>query len=184
MKKKKKSDSTQVVSKSPYKTVKTSLKSILLNYNDIQPEINKLVIKCNDIVVQTYQFIRLYFLKQYHDNKDLPIINEKFFLYALKTQGTRDTRGKKAKDDTLIKELESFYETEFKSLVDNDKFDLKNLSASIRYRQKAESGELMRKGKESKYRFKFHNPQRAISPGQSLVIYDGEVCIGGGVIVL
>jgi hypothetical protein len=133
MKKKKKSDITQVVSKSPYKTVKTSLKSILLNYNDIQPEINKLVIKCNDIVVQTYQFIRLYFLKQYHDNKDLPIINEKFFLYALKTQGTRDTRGKKAKDDTLIKELETFYETEFKSLVDNDKFDLKNLSFLLQY---------------------------------------------------
>jgi tRNA-specific 2-thiouridylase len=27
------------------------------------------------------------------------------------------------------------------------------------------------------------NPERAIAPGQSIVIYDGETCLGGGIVV-
>ena len=45
--------------------VKTSLKSILKNYTINQPKINKLVIECNDIVIRTYQFIRLYIYLSY-----------------------------------------------------------------------------------------------------------------------
>ena len=117
----------------PYQTIKTSLKSIIKNYNEIQPEINKLVIKCNDIVIQTYQFIRLYLLSKYHNNQSLPIINEKFILYCIKIQGIRDNRGKKAKDTDLLDELENFYNKEFQPLIQKEKYNLKNLSFLLPY---------------------------------------------------
>ena len=50
----------------PYKTIKTSLKSIIKT-PEIQKLINDLVLKCNDIVIDVYQFIRLYNLKKYKD---------------------------------------------------------------------------------------------------------------------
>jgi len=54
-----------------------------------------------------------------------------------------------------------------------------NLSASIRYRQKPQPGELQIKDDEIK--FIFAQPQRAITSGQSLVIYSGDQCLGGGI---
>jgi tRNA-specific 2-thiouridylase len=29
---------------------------------------------------------------------------------------------------------------------------------------------------------KLTEPQRVITPGQSVVVYDGEVCVGGGIV--
>lgn len=53
-----------------------------------------------------------------------------------------------------------------------------NLSAKIRYRQqdqvcKVEIG-------NDNAEVYFEEPQRAITPGQSLVLYSDDVCLGGG----
>lgn len=112
--------------KSAYKTFKIPLKSILLNRETIQPVINHLVFEMNDLVIHTYQFIRLYVLDKYNKNQTLPTINETFILYCMKTLGTRDNRGKKGKDTELLEVLEQFYKTEYQSLLNHVKTNLKN----------------------------------------------------------
>jgi tRNA-specific 2-thiouridylase len=54
------------------------------------------------------------------------------------------------------------------------------LTAKVRYRQSDQHCTLEKT--ENGYRAVFDEPQRAVTPGQSVVFYDGEVCLGGGVI--
>jgi len=63
--------------------------------------------------------------------------------------------------------------------INTEVFAKENLTASIRYRQKPQPGKLDMENKI----FSFNEPQRAVTSGQSLVIYSGEECLGGGVIV-
>jgi hypothetical protein len=95
--------------KSAYKTLKIPLKTILLNRDTIQPVVNNLVFEMNDLVIHTYQFIRLYILYCFTNNNHLPELNDTFISYCIKTLGTRDNRGKKCKDTELLEILEEFY---------------------------------------------------------------------------
>ena len=135
MKKKKKEEFKEFRNneKSAYKTFKIPLKSILLNRDTMHPLINNLVFEMNDLVIHTYQFIRLYILHQYTNNKNVPTINENFILYCIKTLGTRDNRGKKGKDTELLENLEKFYQIEYKPLLNHEKTNLKNTSFLLPY---------------------------------------------------
>ena len=116
----------------PYKTIKTSLKSIIKT-PEIQKIINDLVIKCNDIIIDTYQFIRLYNLKKYNDNEELPIMDKKFISYCIMALGTRDNRGKKAVNTTLLDELNKFYEDEFQPIYNHTKYSILGLNYVLPY---------------------------------------------------
>lgn len=133
MKKKKQPPDPDNDKPSSHRTIKCSLKSILKDYKTVQPIINDLVVRCNDIVTETYQLIRLYCLKLYHEDQSIPEIDEPFILYAMKAMGTRDNRGKKAENTGLQEEFSRFYEAEFKQLITHDKFDLKNMSFLLPY---------------------------------------------------
>ena len=135
MKKKKPKDTFQEFrnnEKSAYKTFKIPLKTILLN-RDIQPIINNLVFEMNNLVIHTYQFIRLYILNCYTNNLLLPTIDETFILYCIKTLGLRDNRGKKGKDTELLEVLDTFYKTEYQPLLNHQKTILKNTTNMTPY---------------------------------------------------
>jgi hypothetical protein len=135
VKKKKKEDFKEFRNneKSAYKTFKIPLKTILINRDTIQPVINHLVFEINDLVIHTYQFIRLYVLDKYTKNQSLPTINETFILYCIKSLGNRDNRGKKGKDTELLETLEQFYKTEYQLLLNHEKPNLKNTTFLLPY---------------------------------------------------
>ncbi|MCG8612748.1 MAG: tRNA 2-thiouridine(34) synthase MnmA, partial [Pseudomonadales bacterium] len=67
----------------------------------------------------------------------------------------------------------------------NDQPDFsKQLTAKVRYRQ-PDQGCMIKpvdSGDQTLFMVEFDAPQRAVTPGQYVVFYDGEVCLGGGII--
>ena len=55
-------------------------------------------------------------------------------------------------------------------------------AAKTRYRQQDAACILAAAGEAAAFTLDFDQPQWAVTPGQSAVLYDGEVCLGGGVI--
>ena len=135
IKKKKKEDFKEFRNneKSAYKTFKIPLKTILLNCDTTHPVIHNLVFEMNELIIHTYQFIRLYVLHQYNNDKPLPEINDTFILYCIKTLGLRDNRGKKGNDTELLEVLEVFYKTEYQPLLNHVKTNLKNTTFLLPY---------------------------------------------------
>ena len=116
-----------------YCTVKTSLKSILRD-DDQKEVIQHIVLRCNDIVTEAYQFIRLYCLHLFHNQQPLPTLDEKFTQYCIKAVGKRSARGKKPADGDLQSKLDAFYIKHFKTVLDHDeKHDPCNLTYNIPY---------------------------------------------------
>lgn len=54
-------------------------------------------------------------------------------------------------------------------------------TAQVRYRQKDEVCEVFQLTEDT-VEVKFQRPQRAVTPGQSVVFYDGPICLGGAII--
>ena len=54
-------------------------------------------------------------------------------------------------------------------------------TAKVRYRQ-SDQACTVTKNEQGQYQVAFKEPQRAVTPGQSVVFYSDEVCLGGGVI--
>jgi tRNA-specific 2-thiouridylase len=55
-------------------------------------------------------------------------------------------------------------------------------AAKARYRQDDARCEFVADAQGDTFALRFERPQWAVTPGQSAVVYDGEVCLGGGVI--
>ena len=116
----------------PYQTLKIPLKTILRD-KEALPVLNQLVFDMNDLVIHTYQFIRLYLLHLLENDTKFPEISDTFILYCMKTLGERDKRGKQATDEILLKQLEVFYINVYQPLVDHTKVSLKNKTYILPY---------------------------------------------------
>ena len=68
-----------------YRIIKCPLKCVLKKYDTLQPIIEKAVIDMNEIVILSYQFIRLYLLDKFTNKQELPTINKQFVLDVIKT---------------------------------------------------------------------------------------------------
>jgi tRNA-specific 2-thiouridylase len=55
-------------------------------------------------------------------------------------------------------------------------------TAKTRYRQ-TDAPCLLTRLDDDALELAFDSPQWAVTPGQSVVLYDGEVCLGGGIII-
>ena len=108
-----------------YRIIKCPLKCVLKKHDLLQPIIDKAVFDINDIVILSYQFIRLYLLDKYNNNVDLPTINKQFVLDVMKTVSSADTKaGQKTNPDNIKNatgkaDIKRFYGTDFSHLVSN-----------------------------------------------------------------
>lgn len=55
-----------------------------------------------------------------------------------------------------------------------------DIQVKLRYRQPDQTATLMFEGTDGSLRFE--HPQRAVTPGQSAVFYQGDLCLGGGIV--
>jgi len=114
------------------KCIKSSL--ISLASDKTFTKINDTVVRVNKIVIDAYNFIKLYILYKYENSNVLPKIDQAFILTVFKTVTfNSDNRGRKtAQNKDLLNELNDFYETNFKQLC-TGKQDRKNLSHMMVY---------------------------------------------------
>lgn len=125
-----------------YHTMKCSLRSIIRSEDDI-PVLFDVMMRTHKLVIQAYQFIRLWILHKYHNKQNIPEITEntiKIAFIALNGNTKIDADGKiqkngpKPKGDnaTLLLEFNDFYNKEYK-LLGYEKVSACNLSQILDY---------------------------------------------------
>ena len=88
-----------------YRIIKCPLKCILKKYDTLHPIIEKAVTDMNEIVILSYQFIRLYLLDKFNNNQELPTINKQFVLDVIKTISSANTKEGKKQNKKISKTL-------------------------------------------------------------------------------
>jgi|UniRef100_A0A6C0IRX9 hypothetical protein len=108
-----------------YRIIKCPLKCVLKRYDMIHPILEQSVIELNDIVILSYQFIRLFLLDKFNNQNELPKINKQFVLDVMKTVSyPSGKRGIKTKEENIKNvsgktDIKYFYRENFSELVSN-----------------------------------------------------------------
>ncbi len=89
--------------------------------------------RTNQIVIQTYQFLRLWILNKYHNKINIPTITEELIKMVINTLCIKDNRGNKPTEDNskLLEEFKTFYDEHYKNLNYENKVNGSYLSQII-----------------------------------------------------
>jgi hypothetical protein len=121
-----------------FKSIKTSLKSVLKHPEINIKILNDAVVKSNKIVIHTLQFLKLYLLDYYeNNNQTLPDISKELINNSMKVVCGQKTekRGKPANKETIeLKDtLISFFNQHYLPLTQNDPIDYAGLNTILDY---------------------------------------------------
>ena len=121
-----------------FKSIKTSLKSVLKHPEINTKILNDAVVKSNKIVIHTLQFLKLYLLNYYeNNNQTLPVISKELINNTMKVVCGEKTekRGKPPKTETVeMKDtLTTFYNHHYLPLTQNDPIDYAGLNTVLDY---------------------------------------------------
>ena len=121
-----------------FKSIKTSLKSVLKHPDINTNKINDAVIKANKIMIHTLQYMKLFLLFYYeNNNQTLPVISKEFINNTMKVVcgEKEEKRGKPPKPETLIlkEKLTHFYKEHYLPLTQNDPIDYAGLNTMLDY---------------------------------------------------
>lgn len=114
-----------------YRIIKCPLKSVLKDYDKLQPVIDDVVKDINKFVIIGYQFVRLYLLDKFNNKKNFPNIDKHFILDVLKTISSSDTKKGKSnkveniKNKAVKDDIKAFYNNVFSKIV-NEKLSYSN----------------------------------------------------------
>jgi hypothetical protein len=116
-----------------YKTIKISFKKIIRDSNS-KDELFKIITKINDLVIHVYQFLRLWILRKYTKNSNIPFITKDLISMCFKVL-ILDSCGPKPKgqNQEIFSEFKNFYTNVYSKLGYGKKIDGKNLSGIINY---------------------------------------------------
>ena len=121
-----------------FKSIKTSLKSVLKHPELNTKMINDAVVKSNKIVIHTLQFLKLYLLDYYENNNNtLPVISKELINNSMKVVcGEKyEKRGNPPNIETIeMKDkLTTFYNQHYLPLTQNDPIDYAGLNTVLDY---------------------------------------------------
>ena len=116
-----------------YRTMKCPLKNIIIDQRNTETLFDA-VQRTHKLVIQAYQFIRLWILKKYHDKKNIPEITEDTIKMTFKTLSEKSIGGPKPKGENaeLLNEFAKFYKDEY-SKMEYKKISALNLSQILGY---------------------------------------------------
>jgi hypothetical protein len=109
--------------------VKCNINKIIKNTNYIAPLFD-VCFRTNKIVIQTYQFLRLWILEHYHNNINIPIITIDTIkmVFSVLTLNNKGGNTPKGNNLIMLHNFTNFYNNKYKVLYDDDKINGSYLS--------------------------------------------------------